>query len=196
MPTASNPTAPSSTPSEQDAGPGRPTARRVLIGFVALVVVLYAGIGWYVSGEIIDGMVSSPNQPEYDTDVIAVSTDEVTLDVTDAEDVEADADAVGGVIGDSFLAVGRLFTWLRTGLDFDTVDYIERADALDVPILLFHGRLDEVAPFAIGEALAAARPDLVEFHPIDGGAHVRAWNEDPEAYGRIVEEFLNRIGRS
>ena len=103
---------------------------------------------------------------------------------------------VGGVIGDSFLAVGRLFTWLRTGLDFDTVDYIERADSLNVPILLFHGRLDEVAPFAVGEALAAARPDLVEFHPIDGGAHVRAWNEGPDAYGRIVESFLKRIGRS
>ena len=387
---------------ERDARPGGRKVRRIVIGLVALLVVLYAGIGWYVSGEMIDGFVSLRYQVEYDTDVISVSTDEITLDVTDAEYADANADAImglrwdggygrvgpsidsdggvqtrpferitgelpptgadvidfdsfvfrddpsvigvdfenvtypselgdleawfvpgtgstwivgvhgvgserpeflrllneisdldypmlmvtyrndadapstdgslvlfgkdewrdvqaavdyalakgaedvvlaapsmgaalslaytletdatavrglileapaadfreivrlrsgealpiGGVIGDSFLAAGRLFTRLRTGLDFDTIDYIDRADSLTVPILLFHGRADERIPFAIGEALARARPDLVEFHPIDDGAHVMAWNEDPDAYGRIVREFLNRIGRS
>lgn len=387
---------------EPATGGKRKTWRRLLIVLAALVVVLYAGIGWYVSGEMIAGFVSERFVIEYDTDVVSVSADEITLDVTDAEDIESDDDAVmgvrwdggygrvgpsitnengvqtrpfelargelpptgpdvidfdsfafrddpsvvgidfetvtypselgdleawfvpgtgstwiigvhgrnseraeflrllneiadlqypmlmityrndagapptdagvirfgqdewrdldaavdyalangaddvviaapsmggaitlsytletdakgvralileapaadfreivqlrsgealpvGGVIGDSFLAAGRLFTWLRTGLSFDTVDYIDRAEALDVPILLFHGRSDTVVPFAIGQALAEARPDLVEFHPIEDGAHVRAWNEDPEAYGRIVRDFLSDVGRS
>jgi hypothetical protein len=102
---------------------------------------------------------------------------------------------IGGPIGDSFLAVGRMFTWLRTGLDFDTVDYVDRADELDMPILLFHGVDDTTIPYAIGESLAAARPDLVEFHTVEDGGHVRAWNEDPEGYAGVVIEFLEAIGR-
>ena len=102
---------------------------------------------------------------------------------------------VGGVLGDSVLAAGRLVTWLRTGLDFDTVDYVERADEIDVPILLFHGTDDMSVPFSVGESLAQARPDLVDFHPVEDAAHVRAWNEDPEAYDIILTDFLAAIGR-
>ena len=101
---------------------------------------------------------------------------------------------IGGVIGDSILAVGRLFVTLRTGLDFDSVDYVERATELDTPILLFHGTDDPKVPFEISENLTAARPDLVEFHSIADAAHVRAWNEDPAAYAETIATFLARIG--
>lgn len=101
---------------------------------------------------------------------------------------------IKGFIGDSLLAAGRLVTTLRTGLDFDQVDYVERADGLSVPILLLHGADDTTVPIEIGQSLAAARPDLVEFHPIDDAAHVRAWNEDPDWYAQTVAEFLGRIG--
>jgi uncharacterized protein len=84
-------------------------------------------------------------------------------------------------------------TWLRTGLDFDTVDYVDRAGELTAPMLVFHGTADTTIPFEIGESLAAARPDLVEFHPVEGCGHVRAWKEDPEAYAAHVRGFLERI---
>jgi uncharacterized protein len=100
---------------------------------------------------------------------------------------------VGGPVGDSLLGIGRVMTSLRTGLDFDTVDYVDRAGGLTAPLLVFHGTADTSIPFAIGESLAAARPDLVEFHPIEGGGHVRAWNEDPEAYAAHVRGFLERL---
>jgi uncharacterized protein len=100
---------------------------------------------------------------------------------------------IGGPIGDAILGAGRLATTLRTGLDFDEIDYVDRAGELTSPILVFHGTADTKIPFEIGESLAAARPDLVEFHAIEGGGHVRAWNEDPEAYATHVRAFLTRI---
>jgi uncharacterized protein len=100
---------------------------------------------------------------------------------------------VGGLLGDSILAVGRAITSLRTGLDFDTVDYVDRADELTSPLLLFHGTEDSKVPVEISESLTAARPDLVEFHAVAGGAHVRAWNEDPKTYADTLRTFLERI---
>lgn len=105
-----------------------------------------------------------------------------------------DALPIGGPIGDSILAVGRWFVALRTGLDFDTVDYVERAAELDVPILLFHGTDDPKVPIEISQNLSAARPELVEFHPVENGAHIRAWNEDPGGYAETITTFLDRIG--
>lgn len=103
---------------------------------------------------------------------------------------------IGGPLGDALMATGRLFVSLRTGLDFDSVDYIERADELDMPILLFHGTDDSTVPVEIGQALSDARPNLVELHVVDDAAHVRAWNEDPETYRETLAAFLERIGRS
>jgi fermentation-respiration switch protein FrsA (DUF1100 family) len=100
---------------------------------------------------------------------------------------------VGGVVGDGILAIGRMFVWMRTGLDFDDVDYVDRADELDVPILLFHGTDDDKVPYVVGEALATARPDLVSFETVADSAHVRAWNEDPEAYRAAVLEFIDSV---
>jgi uncharacterized protein len=103
---------------------------------------------------------------------------------------------VGGSMGDSILAVGRGMVWLRTGLDFDAVDYVARADELAVPVLLHHGTADTTIPVGIAASLAAARPDLIEYHQVEGGGHVRAWNEDPAGYAATVGAFLERIGRS
>jgi uncharacterized protein len=100
---------------------------------------------------------------------------------------------VGGLVGDSILAVGRAFVWLRTGLDFDAVDYVDRADELSVPTLLLHGTEDAKIPVEVADGFAEARPDLIEYHRIEGGAHVRAWNEDPARYATVVEAFLGRV---
>jgi uncharacterized protein len=62
-------------------------------------------------------------------------------------------------------------------------------------VLLFHGTEDPKVPVAIGEALAAARPDLVEFHAVPDADHIGAWNEDPQGYTDTVSAFLARVGR-
>lgn len=100
---------------------------------------------------------------------------------------------VGGALGDSILAVARLFVTLRTGLDFDRVDYTDRADELDSPVLWLHGSEDTGVLPVIGEDFAAARPDLVELHLVPDAVHVRAWNEDPDEYRSVLTDFLQRV---
>jgi alpha-beta hydrolase superfamily lysophospholipase len=150
-------------------------------------VVLYgASMGGAL---VLSYLLEEPTAP-----VAGVILEAANADLRHAIDIRSgEALPIGGLIGDSFLAVGRLFTTMRTGIDFDTVDYVARSGDLTVPMLVFQGRADTTVPFAIGEALAEARPDLVEFHPLDDAGHVRAWNEDPDDYREIVTAFLGNL---
>jgi sporulation-control protein spo0M len=65
---------------------------------------------------------------------------------------------IGWWIGDSMLAVGRMFVWMRTGLDFDEVDCVDRSDELNTPIPMMHGTDDTKVSFAVSQALADAGP--------------------------------------
>lgn len=125
------------------------------------------------------------------SDIVGVVLDAPAADFAEIIDLRSgEALPVGGTVGDAILSIGRLVTSLRTGVDFEAIDYVERADGLAVPILLLHGTEDTIVPFEVGEALADARPDLVEFVPIEDAGHVRAWNEDLDTYAVIVSEFI------
>jgi uncharacterized protein len=99
---------------------------------------------------------------------------------------------VGEPAATSLIAAGRAVASLRTGIDFDAVDYVARTEELEVPVLVFHGAMDPKIPVEVVAGFAAQRPDLIEFHRLDDGAHVRAWNEDPQAYATTVADFLGR----
>lgn len=88
--------------------------------------------------------------------------------------------------------VQRLVT-RRSGQDFDAVDQLQAASRFTVPILLFHGTRDRTIPIAQADALAAARPDIVEYHRVEGGKHIRVWNIDPDKYDAAVEGFVARV---
>lgn len=81
----------------------------------------------------------------------------------------------------------------RSGQDFDAVDQIAAAPGFKVPILLWHGTRDRTIPVAQADALAAARPDLVEYHRVEGGKHIRVWNIDPAGYDAALEGFVVRV---
>lgn len=97
-----------------------------------------------------------------------------------------------------FLAkhVGHFTQWVvtrRSGQDFDSVDQIAAAPRFKLPILLWHGTRDRTIPLAQAEALAAARPDLVEFHRVEGAKHIRTWNISPKKYDEQLEAFVQRV---
>lgn len=64
------------------------------------------------------------------------------------------------------------------------------AAALKIPVLIFHGPDDTLAPWEPSRRLAAARPDLVTLHPVSGAAHGAMWNADPAAYEEALRRFL------
>ena len=64
---------------------------------------------------------------------------------------------------------------------------------LDHPTLLFHALDDATVPPAPSRRLAALRPDLVEFVPVEGASHTREWNRDPARWERAVAEHLIRV---
>ena len=92
-------------------------------------------------------------------------------------------------------ASAKALTALRFGIDFSTMNHLERAGELppSTPVLLLHGSDDTSVPVSISEDFAAARPDIVEYHLFHGAMHVRLWNHDPERYESVVREFLARL---
>ncbi|MEV6953549.1 alpha/beta fold hydrolase [Streptomyces sp. NPDC051183] len=65
--------------------------------------------------------------------------------------------------------------------------------ALKVPILIFHGPDDALAPWEPARRLAAARPDLVTLHPVREAAHGAMWNADPAGYEEALRRFLTPL---
>jgi len=86
--------------------------------------------------------------------------------------------------------------WLVTrfgGQNFAAVDQLAAAPTFTRPILLFHGDRDRTIPVTQSDALAAARPDLVEYHRVEGAKHIRCWNIDPQKYDSAVDGFIGRV---
>ncbi|MGR8918369.1 MAG: alpha/beta hydrolase [Gammaproteobacteria bacterium] len=82
------------------------------------------------------------------------------------------------------------YPWLPVDLllraDYDT---IARLPELDCPVLVAHSPADRVVPYAMGAALAAAAPTLVEFVEL-GGSHNRAFRAGGTAYHQRLDRFI------
>lgn len=64
---------------------------------------------------------------------------------------------------------------------------------LDVPVLIFHSRNDEVVPFALGRTLFEdAASKVKRFVPLRG-AHNEAFYINTEAFRRELDDFLSRL---
>ena len=89
--------------------------------------------------------------------------------------------------------VAKAFTGIRFDVDWDALDYLQRADELAVPILLFHGDDDDTVPVETSDALAKDRPDLVRYVRVADTGHVNSWNANRAAYEQAVDEFLRGL---
>ncbi|KQR27835.1 S9 family peptidase [Deinococcus sp. Leaf326] len=101
-----------------------------------------------------------------------------------------------GIPGFMAAHIGRFVQWLvtrRSGQDFDLVDQLRAAPRFTLPMLLWHGTRDRTVPVEQADAFAAARPDLVEYHRVEGAKHIRCWNLGPQEYDAQLETFIRRV---
>lgn len=94
------------------------------------------------------------------------------------------------------LPLAGLVEWLtvfKSGQNFDAVDHHSVMDQFQTPMLLFHGSEDRTVPVAHVERFARARPDIVEYHRVEGAEHIRPWNMNPERYEATLTHFLRRV---
>ena len=88
---------------------------------------------------------------------------------------------------------GKVLARWRFGLSWSRLNYLSRVQMLQTPILLFHGVPDPTVPVATSDALAAARPDLVQYERSDQAGHVRQWNLNAQQYEARLREFLQAL---
>lgn len=81
----------------------------------------------------------------------------------------------------------------RAGLRADHLAPAADPGALRVPVLLFHGPADTIAPWEPSRRLAAARPDLVTLHTVMDAGHGAMWNADPLRYEEALRRFLTPL---
>ncbi|WP_329387101.1 hypothetical protein OG625_29690 [Streptomyces sp. NBC_01351] len=81
----------------------------------------------------------------------------------------------------------------RAGLRADRRPPGADPGALRMPVLIFHGPDDTLAPWEPSRRLAAARPDLVHLHTVREAEHGAMWNADPAGYEEALRRFLTPL---
>ena len=81
----------------------------------------------------------------------------------------------------------------RTGLHGDRIQQAADPDHLQVPVLIFHGPEDTIAPWGPSRRLAQLRADLVTLHTVRNAPHGAMWNADPESYEEAMRRFLTPL---
>ena len=91
--------------------------------------------------------------------------------------------------------IAKFITSLRLGINWKSIDYVEKTDrSLRVPVLVHHGSDDQTVPVEQSIAFAEQSPELVELVQVDGAGHVESYEVDPESYVRAVLDFLDQLG--
>ncbi len=120
--------------------------------------------------------------------VAGVILDSPMLDLRGAVEHQAALAGLGPQRRRILLTAARL-----VGVDWESFDYLGRANEFKVPILLFHGDDDRDVPIQVSDAFARRLPDLVEYVRMPGVGHLLAWNADPAAYESRSKVFLERL---
>ena len=88
---------------------------------------------------------------------------------------------------------GKAVAAVRFGIDWQRMNYLNRASELRAPILILHGEADDLVPAPISRLLQRERPDIVRYIGFPEAAHARSWNLDSARYESAVREYLQEI---
>ncbi len=123
--------------------------------------------------------------------VAAMVFDSPNLDLEQTVDFGASEDElVGFPMPFTVTATAKFFAALRSDINWRSFDYLDRSEALSMPVLIFHGTDDVTVPVEASRQLADARSDLVRFEVVEGAGHGQSYNVDPASYGLQVLDFL------
>ncbi|MET0590568.1 MAG: alpha/beta fold hydrolase [Naasia sp.] len=87
---------------------------------------------------------------------------------------------------------GRVLTGQSHPIDLARLDFVRRAEELEVPVLVLHSDDDGYVPSSGSRELAAARPDIVTFVPFETARHTKLWNFDRARWNGVIADWLRQ----
>lgn len=79
------------------------------------------------------------------------------------------------------------------GLNWEDLNYLNRADELSTPILLIHSESDRTVPVSLSDELANKRPDLVTYLRLKKAPHAAAWNTNKKTVEASIQTFISKF---
>ena len=90
--------------------------------------------------------------------------------------------------------IAKFMTSLRLGINWKSIDYVEKTDrSLRVPVLVHHGSDDQTVPLEQSIRFAEQSPELVDLIQVSGAGHVESYEVDPGGYVQAVLVFLDQL---
>lgn len=90
--------------------------------------------------------------------------------------------------------VAKFITSLRIGVNWKSIDYVDKAESsLRTPVLIHHTTDDPTVPVTQSVDLVEARPELVRLIQVDGEEHHGSYDADPDQYVADVLAFLQEV---
>lgn len=97
---------------------------------------------------------------------------------------------IGLPIPATLTSMAKWMAGWRYDVDWGRLDYLDRADQIEVPVMLFHGVEDDIVPVGTSDTLAGMLGDQVTYHRVESAKHLESWNLDPATYEKLLAEFL------
>jgi hypothetical protein len=110
----------------------------------------------------------------------------------DFQGANTDLPLIGVAVPDELTSLAKWIAGWRFDIDWDAMNYLNKAGELHAPTLIFHGRNDPSVPIATSKAMAQLRPQIMTLIETDA-VHTRSWNESPEGYEASIVSFLSEI---
>jgi uncharacterized protein len=79
----------------------------------------------------------------------------------------------------------------RIDADWGRLDVLQHVDDFHLPILLFHGKEDDIVPIETSDDFAEDLPQWVTYYRIPRAGHTQGWNVGPGIYEAQVRRFLD-----
>ncbi len=151
-------------------------------------------MGWSMGGATV---LQAATRSRLASVVDGIVLDSPVVNWVDTLMYQGEAMSLPGPVKKGILAMiskpwGRVLTGQAESIDLARLDFVRRADELDVPILLLHSDDDGYVPSSGSRELAAARPDIVTFVPFETARHTKLWNYDRGRWNGVVADWLAR----